>query len=394
MSNVNQNSNHNHNHNNNELKLERNYDDDDSSTSSSPTTTNEEDSIRLLHNHENVICISDRVDQHLIFPFIPDPPFLQDVLQTILQGTSVLIVGEPGIGKRTMSLGLARALSDMRSPQSKSNLNLNLTTDNVPSITSRSVYTLSLGREFWSHSKGVSMSAIHNQIRQVFLLVQKAGPGKLVLCIDDLDVLSFVDKLMLKERPVGDNTEPCLSIENMLRFLLFSKKILCLCTCITAAYDRLIQLDTTYDEKFSRSFKLFRMQQPSLTESQKIVDAHRERIEAELDVVIRKEAVTAAIACSVTFLTHRNMPEKALDLLQEACVVAIDLAEAATADIKPSLHEGGRVAVYREHISKLIQQWCGVTDQELERCYNDERFSNEKYILPPICNEMGEMAVE
>lgn len=327
------------------------------------------DPFMRLHHHENVICISDRVDQTLIFPFINHGSLLDDIVDTISKGTSVLVVGEPGIGKRTLSLGVARRLHEMRESGMSH------------AVTSRTVYTLSLGRGFWSQAQGAAISALQNRIRQVFRLVEQAGPEKIVLCIDDLDVLNFVDTLVMKqrrrERPLAirDDTEPILSTENMLRFLLFSKKVLCLCTCIRAAYNRLVISDTYYDEKFSKSFRVFHMEEPQLHHSKEIVDAHRERIEAELDVIIRNDAVRSSIAYAVTYLSHRNMPEKALDLILEACFAAIHEAESAPVEIRNSLHVGGRVIVDKMHVVHLIQQWCGLSEQELQRCYSDDQFS-------------------
>lgn len=388
---------------------------------------NEEDPFRRLHNNPFLTCISDRVDQELIFPYLPDGPLLDEVVQTIVGGTSVLVVGEPGIGKRTLSLGLARRLHEMRGKKrdiEHMDNDRHKTKHQKPhmssSVANRYVYTLSLGREFWAQPKGddeydndddddmqeegndndnmnnsdnnnkkcrdgggvsgrrCRNAAIQNGIRQVFRDVEKAGPEKLVLCIDDLDMLNFIDTLVIKEHPLNerDNTEPILSTENMLRFLLFNKKILCLCTCISAAHTRLVYLDTFYDEKFSESFRVIHMREPSLRHSFGIVRAHRQRIEAELDVIVMPDAVDAAIAASVTFATHRRMPEKGLELLSEACGMAVKQAEGmGDGDVRETLHVGGRVIVERGHVSQVVQEWCGVTKEQLERCYEQDRFS-------------------
>lgn len=341
----------------------------------------------------------------------------------------MLVVGEPGIGKRTLSLGLARRLHEMRNQNieqrdddndqhhdgDKMKHHHHRSSSQKPhmsssSVANRYVYTLSLGREFWAQppqgddeyendgmqeeedndntnsdnnnkcrsGRRCRNAAIQNGIRQVFRDVEKAGPEKLVMCIDDLDMLNFIDTLVLKERPLceRDDCEPILSTENMLRFLLFNKKILCLCTCISAAHSRLVYLDTFYDEKFSESFRVIHMREPSLRHSFGVVRAHRQRIEAELDVIITPDAVDAAIASSVTFVTHRRMPEKALDVLSEACEVAVEQAETAVAgELREALHVGGRIIVERTHISQLVQQWCGVSKEQLERCYEQDRFS-------------------
>lgn len=325
-----------------------------------------EDPFTRLHKHDHLICISDRVDQTLIFPFIQDGPLLDRVVDTILNGTSVLVVGGPGIGKRTLSLGVARRFHEIR----QSGVN--------NAVASRKVYTLSLGRGFWTQAQGAAVTAMQNKIRQVFRLVEQAGPEKIVFCIDDVDVLNFVDTLVMKqrrrERPlaVRDATEPILSTENMLRFLLFSKKVLCLCTCIKAAYNRLVTLDTYYDEKFSKSFRVFHMAEPSIPHSSLIVTAHRERIEAELDVMIQPDAINASVAYAITFLAHRNMPEKAIDLLNEASITAVQKVESSNDSFGPyTLVKNGRPVVTRTHVDSLIRGWCGVGDNRLRQSYDN-----------------------
>lgn len=331
-------------------------------------TISTEDPFTRLHNHDQVICISDRVDQTLIFPFITDGSLLDDIVNTIVNGVSVLVVGEPGIGKRTLSLGVARRLHQMR----QSGLS--------HAVTSRVVYTLSLGRGFWAQAQGDAARVMQNRIRQVFRLVEQAGPEKIVLCIDDVDVLSFVDALVMKqrrrERPFArDDTEPILSTENMLRFLLFSRKVLCLCTCIEAAYQRLIRSDTYYDEKFTKSFRVFHMCQPNLQHSKHIVLAHRCRIEAELDVMIQDDAIRASIAYSHTFIAHRCMPEKALDLLYEASLAAVREAEAGNPANQSSTRlDDRRVVANRSFINLLVRQWCGVSEQSLHQCFEQKEF--------------------
>lgn len=328
------------------------------------------DPFSRLHNHDQVICISSRVDQSLIFPFIADGSLLDEIVSTILNGTSVLVVGEPGIGKRTLSLGVARRFHQMR----QSGLS--------NAVASRVVYTLSLGRGFWAQAEGAAAAAMQNKIRQVFRLVEQAGPEKIVLCIDDVDVLTFVDTLVMKqrqrERPfaIRDDSESTLSTENMLRFLLFSKKVLCLCTCIKAAYQRLTSSDTYYDENFTKSFRVFHMPEPTLSHSKQIVMAHRGRIEAELDVVIPDDPIRASIAYAISFLSHRSMPEKAIDLLYEACVIAVQEAED-----KSQMHsttarqEDGRVIVNKLFIDRLIQKWCGASEHSLRQCFDELEFS-------------------
>lgn len=308
--------------------------------------------VRQLHAHDYLISISDRVEQTAAYPFVADAPLVKSVVDTLLSGTSVLLVGEPGIGKRTISLGVARALHARGGPTPR-------------------VYTLSLGREFWSTTEGESIAAVQNEIRLIFQLVQRAGTERVIFCIDDLDVLNFIDRLVLRERPlaVRDVTEPLLSLENMLRFLLFSRRILCLCTCIRAAYERLKDSDTYYDEKFSKSFRVIPMAPPDRARATVITAAHAPRIETGLHVVLNPGVVEAAVAASDKFLTHRSMPEKAIELVQECAERAIVEAEGSGSgsgsDAGDRDRAATRIVVSIDHVTNLIHHWCGINSDEV-----------------------------
>lgn len=350
--------------------------------------------LQTLHNDKNAICISDRVTQHDLYPFVTHTNLIDQILQSICKGDSVLVVGPPGTGKRTLSLGLARQLDHLRP-----------IAETPRSIYSRLVYNLSLGSSFWNaKSTPTDASEIDADIRRVFQLVEAAGPEKIVLCIDDIDVLSFVDRLVLDQRKSSSHTsrsassirinsqDSYISTENMLRYLLFNKKVLCLCTCIEEAYNRLVQVDTFYDEKFTNSFRVLHMQEPTASDSFQILRAHRLRIETNFGVKIVDDALRAAVLYANAYITHRAMPEKALDLMSEACklVAQDEFSEAQQyAERSEGRKETGnsrgvlcketavsRTApmVCRTFVDNLIEKWCDVPAQKLRDCLETERY--------------------
>ena len=315
-----------------------------------------------LHNHQYVVCISGRVEDYAEFPFEGREDILYQTLYSISKGDSVLLVGEPGIGKKTISLGLARMLDAFK----KSN----------PSdqVYSRTVYTLTLGHSFQNSAIGEHATQIQENIREVFRLVEQVGPEKLVLCIDDLDVLNFIDRRVKESTSsemaktgeiVRDITDPSISTENMLRFMLFNRRVICLCTCLESAYERLRRSDTYYDEKFSESFRVLRMKPPSVSQSVRMIYAHKVRLQSRYACTITNEAIDASILYAVKYISHRPLPEKALDVLIESCKAAKQGNDNSASSSNTVLPQ---VEVQQQNVSQIVKKWCGVNDSQLQEC--------------------------
>ncbi|KAI0564820.1 AAA lid [Gracilaria domingensis] len=305
------------------------------------------DAFSKLLTYPYVYCISDRVKDKVLFPFEGYDGTIDETLHAICNGNSVLLVGEPGIGKRSLSLGLARRLASLKE-------------DSGNPIYTRTVYTLSLGNYFWSGGSEDAQQMQRN-ISEVFSHVERAGPEHIVLCIDDVDILGFVDRIV-NERTKSNTEQNPISLENMLRFLLFDKKVICLCTCIRSAYKRLIESDTYYDEKFTKSFRVIHMKPPNVPTSLRVLAAHKDRIEKERNVALSNDAISAAVICADRYITHRALPEKAIDVLSEACNIARSIrSKSCEGHDDPDI----TVSVEQRDVEHLIYNWCGVTVQQL-----------------------------
>lgn len=348
--------------------------------------------LNLLRQNKHLICITDRIHEHDLFPFEGCEDILDQIIQSIAKGDSVLVIGEPGIGKRTLSLGLARKFATLRE-----------TDGPTTSVHHRDLYTLSLGSSFWNLPSGEDVVKIQANVVEVFRLVEAAGPEKIVLCIDDIDILEFIDDLVKEQMRNGSHisteppreklsSDPSTSAENMLRELLFNKKVVCLCTCIKSAYERMIETDTFYDEKFTKSFRVLYMKEPDTKESLSIVRAHRKRIEREYGVIILDDSLRAAVSYANRYITHRVMPDKALELTCEGCQVALQSAANEEVDSQPGSDMNGKLQSRREVssnqietpvvlrryvIDSLITKWCGFSEQQLEASFRMDLLDNQ-----------------
>lgn len=317
-----------------------------------PSDIPQPDARSRLRAHPFLSCISERVPDALNYPFVGHEHLLDQTLLSISRGDSVLIVGEPGIGKRTLSLGLARRLAHLcqiRGPNP---------------VYSRTVYALNLRESFLSAPHAYAHD-VQETIRDVFRLVEEAGPERIVFCIDDIDILSFIDRLAREQPSTQSSSDGVLSTENMLRYLLFSKKVLCLCTCIKSAYQRLKESDTYYDEKFTDTFRVLHMQPPSPSHTRAILFEHKRRLEEQQRVLLPDDTIIAAQAFARRYISHRAMPEKAIDLLHQA-------SDAAVCELRQEHSEADSIVVERIYVDKLIRKWCLVGEEQLQECLHDE----------------------
>lgn len=127
------------------------------------------------------------------------------------------------------------------------------------------------------------------------------------------DVILFVDEfhLLVGAGSAGGTMDAA----NILKPALARGKIKLIGATTPAEYRRYIEPDTA----FERRLQPIRVEEPSPEETVTILNAIRERLQNHHGVVIADDAVEAAVRLSVRYLPNRRLPDKARDLLDEAC---------------------------------------------------------------------------
>ena len=87
--------------------------------------------------------------------------------------------------------------------------------------------------------------------------------------------------------------------------------------------------------------------------------SQRERLENHHDVTIRPDALEAAVRMSVRYMPDRRLPDKALDLLDEAC------ARVTIRTTSPDEDEGSSEEVRVENVAAVLSEWTGIPANEL-----------------------------
>ena len=113
----------------------------------------------------------------------------------------------------------------------------------------------------------------------------------------------------------GDTIDSNLDAANILKPALARGEIVCIGATTHEEYRRAIAQDPALD----RRFRPIDIEEPSEDDALAILAGQRERLENHHGVTIRPDALEAAVRCRCAIMPDRRLPDKALDLLDEAC---------------------------------------------------------------------------
>jgi ATP-dependent Clp protease ATP-binding subunit ClpC len=132
------------------------------------------------------------------------------------------------------------------------------------------------------------------------------------------DVILFIDEIHTIVG-AGDSMDSNLDAANILKPALARGDITCIGATTFEEYRKAIAQDPALD----RRFRTIDIEEPTQADTLAILSGQRKKLEDHHGVIIRPEALEAAVSLSVRFLPDRRLPDKALDLLDEACTRVI-----------------------------------------------------------------------
>ena len=198
---------------------------------------------------------------------------------------NVILIGEPGVGKTAIIEGLA----------------LRIAKDDVPtSLKNKTIYELDMGAlvagakyrgEFEERLKGVL-----NKI--------KNSEGKIILFIDEIHLIVGAGK-----------TEGALDASNMLKPMLARGEIDCIGATTLKEYRLYIESDRALERRFQQVL----VKESSVSDTISILRGLKDKYESHHGVRITDNAIVAAVTLSNRYITDRYLPDKALDLIDQAC---------------------------------------------------------------------------
>ena len=232
------------------------------------------------------------------------------------------LIGEPGVGKTAVVEGLAMRIVEGKVPAT---------------VKDKRVLTLDLsGMVAGSKYRGEFEERIKKVIREV------TEDGNVILFLDELHTI------------IGaGGAEGAIDASNILKPSLARGEIQMIGATTIAEYRKYIEKDAALE----RRFQPVNVEEPTEEEAVRILEGVKEKYEEHHGVTITSEAVEAAVRLSQRYINDRNLPDKAIDLIDEAAAGA----RLRTAEVPDKLKE------MAEQIKKM--------DLQIERSIRMEVFS-------------------
>lgn len=220
-----------------------------------------------------------------IDPVIGRAKEIERVIQILSRRTknNPVLVGEPGVGKTAVAEGLAQQIIDNEVPET---------------LRDKRVMTLDMGTVVAGTKY---RGEFEDRLKKVMEEIRQAG--NVILFIDELHTL------------IGaGGAEGAIDASNILKPSLARGELQCIGATTIDEYRKYIEKDAALE----RRFQPIQVDQPSVEETIQILGGLRDRYEAHHRVTITDEAIEAAATLSDRYITDRFLPDKAIDLIDEA----------------------------------------------------------------------------
>jgi ATP-dependent Clp protease ATP-binding subunit ClpB len=222
-------------------------------------------------------------------PVIGRDSEIRRVVQILSRKTknNPVLVGDPGVGKTAIVEGLAQRIVRGDVPEG---------------LKDRTIFALDLG----SLLAGAKYRGEFEERLQAVLQEIKAAEGRILMFIDELHTV------------VGAGAaEGAMDASNMLKPMLARGELHCIGATTLAEYRQHIEKDAALE----RRFQPLLVDEPTVEDTISILRGLRERFEVHHGVRIQDAALVAAATLAQRYITDRFLPDKAIDLVDEACAV-------------------------------------------------------------------------
>lgn len=220
-------------------------------------------------------------------PVIGRDDEIRRVLQILTRRTknNPILIGEPGVGKTAIGEGIAHRIIEGDVPEN---------------LKSKIVYSLDMGALIaGAKYKG----EFEERLKSVIKEVTKAD-GEIILFIDEIHTLVGA----------GGGGEGAMDAANILKPALARGELRAVGATTLNEYQKYFEKD----KALVRRFQTVMVNEPSTEDAVSILRGIKEKYESHHEVLIKDEAIIAAVELSQRYITERQLPDKAIDLIDEA----------------------------------------------------------------------------
>ena len=198
-----------------------------------------------------------------------------------------VLIGEPGVGKTAIVEGLAQRI---------------LRGDVPEGLKDKTIFSLDMG----ALVAGAKYRGEFEERLKAVLAEVKSAEGRIILFIDELHTIVGAGK-----------SEGAMDAGNLLKPMLARGELHCIGATTLDEYRKHIEKDAALERRFQPVV----VDQPSVEDALSILRGIKERFELHHGVRIQDNALVAAVTLSNRYITDRFLPDKAIDLMDEACAM-------------------------------------------------------------------------
>ncbi len=196
-----------------------------------------------------------------------------------------VLIGEPGVGKTAIIEGLARRI---------------VANDVPTSLKDKTIFELDMG----ALVAGAKYRGEFEERLKAVLNKVKESDGNIIMFIDEIHLIVGAGK-----------SDGALDASNMLKPMLARGELHCIGATTLKEYREYIEKDSALERRFQKVL----VSEPTVEDTISILRGIKERFELHHGVTIQDQAIVAAATLSNRYITDRFLPDKAIDLIDEAC---------------------------------------------------------------------------